>query len=95
MSDLILDIDELKDLYLDLSNVRVSFGSIDEVSKSVADAVGHGGLEKKVRDFATKWDDRRDKIVSSLDALAESARSVATTFRDVDQGMGDALSQKK
>lgn len=95
MTDLRLDVEELKQLYLDLLNVSTGFSSIDQVSKNIASAVGHDALEAKVRDFATKWDDRRQKIITSVDAVAESARSIATTFRDVDKGMADALDGKK
>lgn len=93
MADLKLD-SRLHDLFRDLLIVSNNFESADYSSKKVAGAVGHDGLEGKVRDFATKWDDRRPKIIASVDTLWKSAQAIEKTFGDLDRSMGDQMSQK-
>lgn len=94
MSDLYLDVKDMKQIYLDLLNASVQFGQIDSISKNVADAVGHDGLEGKVRDFATKWDDRRSKIIESIDAVGGSALAIGKAFGELDLLLGNALEGK-
>ena len=52
-------------------------------------------LEGKVREFSTKWDDRRKTIIESLDAMWNAASHVGKTFAKVDQLMAAELSEEK
>ena len=93
MSDLLLDLDALDQLYKDLLSVSIAFSTIDWASDTTADAVGHHGLAGKVGDFADKWDDRRESTIESLDALWKQAKSVVDAFTDADQQLADILTE--
>lgn len=93
MADLQID-HRLNDIHADLRAIGTTFKDADYNSRAVAGAVGHSGLEDKVRDFATQWDDRRPKIIASLDVLWKTAEAIDTTFGDIDTSMGANLRGK-
>lgn len=93
MSDLELTDHVLEQLKNDLLHVSIAFSGIERVSDDLAHAVGHDGLEGKVRDFSSKWDDRRKTIIESLDALWKAAGAIRNTFDEVDVKMGNALTK--
>lgn len=92
MSDLILNQHELQQLHADLQNVIRSFESIDGISQSVADQVGHHGeLPSRVREFAAGWDDRRKNISESLAIVEKVYTEIFKSFDDVDSKMASVL----
>ncbi|WGX98374.1 hypothetical protein [Nocardioides sp. L-11A] len=92
MADLQID-SRLQDLYTDLRVVSCNFKDADYSSRVAADAVGHDLLAGKVRDFATKWDDRRPKIIAALDTLWQSAQAIDENFRGLDDKMASQMAQ--
>jgi hypothetical protein len=94
MSELRLDTADLDQLFKDLLSVSIAFTEIERVSASVAGAVGQSDLEKRVSDFSTKWDDRRVKIIESVDALWKASHAISKTFDDLDRQMADAMRKK-
>lgn len=89
-----LDLAQLEALYKDLLNVSMSFSEIDTVDRHLSVAVGHEGLGNRVEHFGGGWDDRRKKIITSLDTIWNAVKAVETTFSDVDEKLADALKPK-
>lgn len=89
-----LDLSELEGLYKDLLNVSSSFSDIESVGQNLRDAVGHDGLGERVGQFGSGWDDRRKKIITSLDTIWHAVKAVETTFTDVDGKLANALTPK-
>lgn len=96
MSDsLKIDLSELNALFLDLMAVSDAFGSIGNFDRQLADAVGNDELKRRVMEFGEGWDDRRAKIVDSLDTIWKAVHSIELTFVSVDQKLAGALTARE
>ncbi|MGL5811275.1 MAG: hypothetical protein ACRCYQ_15145 [Nocardioides sp.] len=91
MADLKLDTDFLCELGTDLRTVASEFEHANAHSDYVADAVGHGGLAERVRDFAHNWDDRRKKMMGNIQQLGESAYAVGDAFDQLEDELVRSL----
>lgn len=91
MSDLKLDLQLLTQLKDDLDAVVAEFKNADDFSDSVADATGHDGLHGHVRDFAHKWNDKRQKMTDNVAALQQQVKAISDGFTQVDAGLAKAL----
>lgn len=99
MSDeLRLNLTELNGLWVDLLHVSIAFGQIEYADNALQGAVGGDGhihgqhlLADRVGDFNTGWDDRRVRIIESLDTIWHSLQAIESTFRKVDSGLAAAL----
>ncbi len=54
-------------------------------------AVGHDVLARRLDEFQGNWDDRRNDMLESIDALAGTARAAAEAFEDIEQNLVAAL----
>jgi hypothetical protein len=91
VADLKLDLALIKQLEEDLESVVAEFKNADDFSSDVADATGQDDLADKVRDFASKWNDKRKKMASNVDALQQQIKAISKGFTQVDQGLAKAL----
>ncbi|NQX12291.1 hypothetical protein HQQ80_11695 [Microbacteriaceae bacterium VKM Ac-2855] len=91
MPDLNIPLSALSTLGDDLNLVRVNFSAADLLAGEVADMVGHDHLAAAVRAFASKWNDRRDDIVTALAAMIGTVDTVVEEFTALDRALADAL----
>ncbi len=91
MTDLQIQFELLDQLATDLAAIAREYRNADDFSATVADAVGHDGLGERVREFSTKWNDRRENMTEQVEALQSQVESIRDAFQDVDQGLLDAL----
>lgn len=92
MSDqLRIEMGELEALWQNLLHVSIAFGDIEYANSSLEDAVGNDVLRSRVHDFQAGWDDRRKKIVASLDTVWRSLQAIENTFEQVDTKLASVL----
>jgi hypothetical protein len=91
MSDLKLDVDDVRALGSSLKTIGDEFDGANAHSDRVADAIGHDGLAGAVHDFAHDWDDKRAKMVANIKTLGSAATTVAETFTKADGQLAKAL----
>lgn len=87
MPDIKIDLGQLADLQRELSTIAMSFASAEQMSQSIADHVGHNGLESAVRDFAGKWSVHREHIEQKMGFVLEATNAVHDTFVELDSRM--------
>ncbi|CAM3904159.1 hypothetical protein [Isoptericola cucumis] len=92
MADLRVDLDAVTELGSSLTTVADEFENATTKSDRIADAVGHEGLAGVVRDFASSWDDTREKMTENLRLLADASVQVAQAFTDIDSDLADGIS---
>jgi len=91
VADLRVDLDAVTELGSSLTTVAEEFENATTRSDRIADAVGHDGLAGAVRDFASSWDDTRQKMTENLRLLAEASVQVAQAFTDIDSDLADGI----
>lgn len=95
MSDLHLDTDVLKDLHWNLLTTSIAFGDVGQVADSLGEAVGHRGLQGRVQEFSSLWDDRRGEIIAALDAVTHAVKAIAQNFEEADRQIASAFETEK
>jgi hypothetical protein len=68
-----------------------AFNDANTRADTIAAAVGHSNLSSTVRDFAHKWDDKRQKITDAVTALSQASTEVANAWGEMDQEGANAL----
>jgi uncharacterized protein YukE len=91
MSDLVIQMHLLDQLEKDLADIAAEYAKADEFSGEMADAVGNDELGDRVRDFSTKWNDRRKNMTEQVTALHEQVKAIRDAFTEVDAELGKAL----
>lgn len=91
MPDLFVDTPTLIDLGNQLGVIKSEFANANTRSDAIAEATGHHDLAEAVRHFAHGWDDRREKFIENIDALAQSAPAIADGFDQTDQTFASSL----
>ncbi|MEI2809518.1 MAG: hypothetical protein V9F00_04775 [Nocardioides sp.] len=87
MSELKLDIDELRRLYVDLIHASSEFTSVEHDVQDLLGVVGHPRVESAVRSFSSSWSVQRKEIVAGIDALWNSTGAVISSFNELDLGI--------
>jgi hypothetical protein len=88
-----ISVSSLESLSTNLTTVANEFDNANTNSDSIANNVGHSGLENTVRDFAHKWDDTREDMVEAVRSLADGAGAVAAGWSDFDLQGAQALTE--
>ncbi|GAA4720536.1 hypothetical protein APR04_001666 [Promicromonospora umidemergens] len=88
---LLVDLNLLTETGSQLTSIVNEFEGADAYAESVADAVGDDGLANAVRDFSTKWKNRREDMREAIENLAELTSAVGEQFRDLDTELGKNL----
>ncbi len=91
MADIRLDMQALLQLKTDLEAVVSEFTSADEFSDAVGEATGHDALRDHVRDFAHKWNDKREKMLEAVQDLQKKIEGITDGFTKVDASLTQAL----
>lgn len=91
MADLKLDLERLTELKNDLEAVVKEFKNADDFSDDVAEATGQDDLASQVRSFASKWNDKRKKMLAEVENLQAQIKAISDGFTQVDEGLAKAL----
>jgi len=91
VSDLIVDADVVDRMREDLARVRREFENADDNSDGVAEAVGHGRLGDKLRNFSHNWTNRRGDLVEQLTTLEGHLENLNVQFDGTDAGLADSV----
>jgi conjugal transfer/entry exclusion protein len=94
VSDLKINMDQLRGLASDLKAIADEFKNADNNSEDAADATGDDELRDKVQDFADKWRIKRDEMGGNVTKLQGVIQSVVDTFTQVDSELAKALEGK-
>ena len=94
MSDLKINMDQLRGLASDLKAIADEFKDADNNSEDAASATGDDELRDKVQDFADKWRVKRDEMGGNVTKLQGIIQQVVDTFTQVDDDLAKALEQK-
>ncbi len=74
-----------------LRAVATEFDTAQDSADLIAGAVGHADLARKVKDFASQWDDKRAKMLESIAGLSEAATAGGEQFAQLDEDLAAAL----
>lgn len=91
VTDLRVDTALLQEAGAQLRVVAREFGNANATSEYIAEAVGHPDLAQSVRDFADKWDDTRQGMLSNIANLARSATGTGDAFDQLEDAFTAAL----
>lgn len=95
MSDLNIDTDMLLEAGHSLRVVATELAHANANSDQAAEVVGHEGLAEHVRAFAHNWDDRRQKILDNVVALADASTGIGDAFTELEDEFVAALRGEK
>ncbi|MDO8106037.1 hypothetical protein Q6348_02370 [Isoptericola sp. b441] len=91
MTDLVLDTTRLRETGAALRRVALEFEHANARSSDLSPAIGHDRLAACVRGFAYEWDDRRERVVAGIQALAEACTGIGDGFEELDTSFVTAL----
>ena len=91
MADLKIDTTVLVEAGRNLRTVADEFQHAHARSEIVADACGDSELAHLVREFADNWDDKREKMLGNIAALADAARQSGEAFEQLEDEFVSSL----
>lgn len=91
MSDLRIDLDELRRAAASVRTVVSIFSHVEPVAHEVAGLTGYEGLAHRVHEFADSWDIARARLSERLAFIADALGAVADTLEHVDLELKDAI----
>lgn len=91
--DIQLDMADLTALADDLATVIDEFERAKANAGEAARATGHKELRRKVEEFATAWDLRREVMLENIKVLQQTIAQIAETFSEVDAELAKALEE--
>lgn len=91
MSDVELNLTDLRVARVRVENALSTFQSADRVGDDLADLTGEHRLAGKVRDFAGNWDYNRGKLEEQLTAVRDWLQAIDDTMTELDASMADAV----
>ncbi|WP_084102443.1 hypothetical protein [Demequina sp. NBRC 110051] len=92
---LVVDTDLLVGLGGRLRAVADEFHHAQRNADEIAGAIGHADTAAKMRTFASDWDDRREKMLDSIAAVADATKGVGGTFSNLDTDLGRSMRGEK
>lgn len=87
---LVLDGDELQDVYNALTRIHAEFDQATARSSDAASAVGHQGLADKLTSVASGWKLHRSRMLDALTVVEGHLKGVIDTFDGADRGLAQA-----
>ena len=90
MSDLELDLTELRAAKSRVVGALATFQSADRVGDDLGALTGEYRLERTVSDFAGNWDYNRGKLEEQLTTVRDWLQAIDETMTELDQSMADA-----
>lgn len=95
MDRLKVDADELAQLHARLVRITRSLDQDEFLTQGASQHVGHDVLASRVREFATSWNDNRDKVVQRMTYIRDSVGKIGETFETVEGKLTGALDGAK
>lgn len=90
MSDLSMNLSALETLSTRLTSVSNDLSSSEAFSRTVAGLVGDDRLAQVVRDFAEKWNIRREHLITEIEGTAAAATAIHDTFEELDKKLASS-----
>jgi phage-related minor tail protein len=90
-SHLKVDLGALGQVAGELGVLRQQFDSAVDIAGSYGSAVGSRDVVDALDHFATNWKRHREKLASSMDAIASMAQQGHDTYQQVDDQLADSL----
>lgn len=94
-AELKVDGKKMTQLQTDLGNLISEFNSANDSSETLAGAVGYDDLADKLRDFASKWKDKRKDMVTAIENLKKIVDAVVDGTDKLDGDLRKALQNTK
>lgn len=91
MSDLDLDLQELRNRARAIRSTADRIRAVEDDARIIAGLVGNETLAKKVNEFGTSWGITRGRIVKQLELIADMLDSIVNAFEAVDCKMARAI----
>lgn len=92
MSDIELDLTELRIARSRVESALETFRDADRVGDDLADLTGEHRLAGKVRDFAGNWDHNRGKLEEQLVTVRDWLDEIEQSMTELDHSMADGVS---
>jgi hypothetical protein len=92
MSDVKINLDELESLSSRLKQVSGDLDHAEAFSSGVAGVVGDERLASVLRDFAAKWNIRRQDLIEQIEITAAAAQAIHDTFEELDREIAKSIS---
>ncbi|MEV0211074.1 hypothetical protein AB0H97_38440 [Streptomyces sp. NPDC050788] len=83
-SDLALPLSELEEYGGKLRGLKSRLNHTKKLFESYRDDIGDGSVNDALSDFESNWEDGREDISQSFDALADMADAVVREFKKLD-----------
>jgi len=83
-SDLALPLSELEDYGKRLRSLKSRLNHTRKLFESYKDDIGDGSVNDALDDFESNWEDGREDISQSFDALADMSDAVVREFKKLD-----------
>ncbi len=91
MSDVKINLDELESLSNRLKQVSGDLSNAEAFSSGVAGVVGDERLASVLRDFADKWNVRRQDLIEQVEITAAAAQAIHDTFEELDREIANSI----
>ncbi|WP_405870230.1 MULTISPECIES: hypothetical protein [unclassified Streptomyces] len=97
-SDLALPLGELEEYGGRLRSLKARLNHTKKLFESYKDDIGDGSVNDALDDFESNWEDGREDISQSFDALADMSDAVVREFKKLDLDLAkkaeDAVKQE-
>lgn len=93
--DLTYDPDRLQTLGSQLSTIASNLKDDKKLTHYDIEDVAHRDVEHAIDDFVGDWDDKRNKLVEKVEALADMATKSAEQFNEADLELARALTSEE
>ena len=90
MTDLELDLTELRAAKSRVETALSTFQSAERVGDDLGELTGERRLASKVGDFAGNWDYNRGKLEEQLTTVRDWLQAIDETMTELDRSMADA-----
>jgi len=91
--DLRVNPQTLIDAGKNLTRVGDEFGIAGRHAKEVASLVHHAKLSSAIKDFANKWDSKREELQKGIVTLAQATTAIGEGFKDTDDALAEPLDE--
>lgn len=93
--DLTYDSERLANLSTQMGTISGNLHDDRDLKSYDVEEVGHHKVADAIDDFVNDWDDKRNKLIEKVDALAEMASTSHENFTQVDLDLAAALTTEE
>ncbi|MGP3971781.1 hypothetical protein [Streptomyces sp. 6N223] len=91
MADVILTIEDIRELGRRLRFIATEFEGANDIAEEYGESVAHDDLAHELEQFAENWEITRGELMQKLQELAEAASGAADGYSGWEQALVDAL----